>query len=69
MARTTCLVCLISTVSGHSKRKEKNQKCGASSRRITNLKQSILSFDIYGHNAAQGVKAITAFAIVAEMFA
>jgi hypothetical protein len=48
MARTTCLVCFISTVNGHSKKKkEKRLKCGASSRHIANLKQSIFSFDIY----------------------
>ncbi len=43
MARTACLVCLISTFSGCSKKeKEKeSQNCGASSGRITNLKQSI----------------------------
>jgi hypothetical protein len=45
MACTACLVCLISTVSGCSKKK---LKCGASSRHITNLKQSIFSFDING---------------------
>jgi hypothetical protein len=49
MARTTCLVCFISTVNGHSKKKkEKRLKCGASSRHIANLKQSIFSFDIDG---------------------
>ncbi len=49
------LVCFISTVTGRSnkKRKEKKNltfwKAGASSRHITNLKQSILeTFDIYG---------------------
>ncbi len=47
-ARTACLVCFTSTVNGHSKKK-KPWKTGASSGRITNLKQSILeTFDIYG---------------------
>ncbi len=41
MAHTACLVCLISTVSGRSK---KSLKCGISSGHITNLKQSIFSF-------------------------
>ncbi len=43
MARTACLVCLISTVSGHSKKmkRKKAWRCGASSRHITKLKQSI----------------------------
>ncbi len=51
MAHIACLVCFISTVNGHSKkRKEKKPiKTGASSRHIKNLKQSILeTFDIYG---------------------
>ncbi len=46
MVHATCLVCFISTFNGRSKKKGK--KCGASSRHITNLKQSIFSFDIYG---------------------
>jgi hypothetical protein len=53
MARTTCLVCFISTVNGCSKKKIKKKpwKMGASSGHITNLKQSILEiFDIYGLN-------------------
>ncbi len=55
MVRSACLVCFISTVNGCSnkKRKRKEEACpwkaGASSRHITNLKQSILeTFDIYG---------------------
>jgi hypothetical protein len=44
MACTAWLVCLISTVSGRSKKKK---KCGASSGHKTKLEQSI-SFDIYG---------------------
>jgi hypothetical protein len=49
MTRTACLVCLISTVSGCSKKREKkNQKCSASSMHTTKLEQSI-SLDIYGH--------------------
>jgi hypothetical protein len=46
MAPTACLVCFISTVNGHIKKK--GEKCGASSGHITNLKQYIFSFDIYG---------------------
>jgi hypothetical protein len=46
MAHTAYLVCFIGTVNGHSKKKRK--KCGASSWHITNLEQSIFSFDIYG---------------------
>ncbi len=50
------LVCFISTVNGYSDKKEKKRKeeaypwkAGASSRHITNLKQSILeTFNIYG---------------------
>ncbi len=54
MAHTACLVCFISIVNGRSKKKKRKEeacswKAGASSRHITNLKQSILeSFDIYG---------------------
>jgi hypothetical protein len=50
MAHTACLVCFISTVNGRSNKKRKEKKkAGASSRHITNLKQSILeTFDIYG---------------------
>ncbi len=51
MTCTTCLVCFISTVNCHSKKK--GLKCGASSGHITNLKQSIISFDIYGSNIVQ----------------
>jgi hypothetical protein len=52
MAHTACLVCFISTVNGHNKKKEKKKKpimsC-ASSGQITNLKQSIfVPFYIYG---------------------
>ncbi len=52
MAHTACLVCFISTVNGRSEKKEKKPiKTAASSRHITNLKQSILeTFDIYGLN-------------------
>ncbi len=50
MVDTACLVCFISTVNSCSKKK-KPIKTGASSRHITNLKQSILeTFDIYGTN-------------------
>ncbi len=45
MAHTAYLVCLISTVSGRSK---KTEKCSASIKHITNLEQSIFSIDIYG---------------------
>jgi hypothetical protein len=49
MAHTACLVCFISTVNGRSKKKKKQPwKTGASSGHITNLEQSILTFDIYG---------------------
>jgi hypothetical protein len=44
-ARTTCLVCFISTVNGHSKRKKEKKPSitsGASSGHITKLKQSII---------------------------
>jgi hypothetical protein len=44
MARTACLVCFISTVNGHSKKK--GYKCGSSSGHITNFKQSIFSYDM-----------------------
>jgi len=44
-SRTACLVCFIGTVNGHCKKiKNKPWKTGASSRHITNLKQSILNF-------------------------
>ncbi len=49
MARTTCLVCFISTVNGHSNKKKEEAyplKAGASSRHTTNLKQSILRLSI-----------------------
>ncbi len=52
MARTTCLVCFISTVNGHCNKKKKRKeeanpwKAGASSRHTTNLKQSILRLSI-----------------------
>ncbi len=53
MARTTCLVCFISTVNGHCNKKKKKRKeeaypwkAGASSRHTTNLKQSILRLSI-----------------------
>jgi hypothetical protein len=56
MVCTACLVCFISTVNGHSKKK-KPWKMGASSGHITNLKQSILeTFDIYGKNALKDWK-------------
>ncbi len=42
MANTACLVCFISTVNVHSKKKP--LKTGASSVHITNLKQSIFAF-------------------------
>jgi len=45
MAHTACLVCLISTVSGRSK---KSQNCGASSGHITKLKQSIYKIYMAG---------------------
>jgi hypothetical protein len=49
LAHAACLVCFISTVNGHTKKKrKKGSKCGASSGHITNLEQSIFSFDIYG---------------------
>jgi hypothetical protein len=48
MAHTACLVCLVSAVNGCSKKSL--GRAGASSVHITNLKQSIFSFDIYGTN-------------------
>ncbi len=49
MAHTACLVCLISTVNGCSKKKP--GKTSASSWHITNLEQSILeTFDIFDEN-------------------
>ncbi len=58
MACTACLVCFVSTVNGRSSKKKKRKedaytwKSGASSRHITNLKQSILeTFDIYGFHS------------------
>jgi len=36
-------------VSAARKKGKKGYKCGASSGHITNLKQSVFSFDIYGH--------------------
>jgi len=48
MAHTACLAYLVSTVNGCSKKSLGIG--GASSGQITNLKQPILSFDIYGGN-------------------
>jgi hypothetical protein len=45
MAHSACLVCLISTVSGRSK---KGPKWGANSGHTTKLEQSRFSLDIYG---------------------
>ncbi len=55
MARTAGLVCFISTVNGRSKKKKKKSpwKTGARSGHITNLKQSILTFDIYECNTPE----------------
>ncbi len=52
MGRTACLVCFISSVNGRSqktknKKKKLPWKTSARSRHITNLKQSILTLDIY----------------------
>jgi hypothetical protein len=52
MVCTACLVFFISTVNGRSKKKGKKKKklpwkTGATSGHITNLKQPILTFDIY----------------------
>ncbi len=52
MSHTSCLVCFISAVNGLSNKKRKEEaypwKTSASSRHITNPKQSILeTFDIY----------------------
>jgi hypothetical protein len=52
MARTACLVCFFSTVSGNCNKKKKRKeeayprKAGASSGHTTNLKQSILRLSI-----------------------
>jgi hypothetical protein len=51
-ASTACLVCFISTANGHCNKKKKRKeeaypwKTGASSRHITNIKQSILRLSI-----------------------
>jgi hypothetical protein len=52
MARTACLVFLISTVSGRSKKEAKNAlgRGGTSSRHITKLEQYKFSLDIYAHS-------------------
>jgi len=52
MAHTPCLVFLVSTVSGHSKKKAKNAlgRGSANSGPITKLEQSIFSLDIYALN-------------------
>jgi len=51
MARTACLVYLISTVNGHSKKKRKKAKNVALvAGTIKNIKQCFFSFDIYAHN-------------------
>jgi hypothetical protein len=59
-ARTSCLVCFISTVNGNNKKKEKKAKnvalLGGSSRHITNLKQSIFSSDIYRVSYTRGIR-------------
>ncbi len=54
-ARTACLVCFISTVNGHNKkRKEKKAIMGcARSGHITNLSNLFLPFDIYGITQAE----------------
>jgi hypothetical protein len=47
MVHTACLVCFISTVNGRSKKTTTGKclgKCGASSRRTTKLKQSIILY-------------------------
>ncbi len=49
MTCTTCLVFLVSTVNDRSKRSL--GRGTASGGHITNLKQSIISLDIYGHAA------------------
>jgi len=49
MAHTTCLVCLLSAVSGC--RKNALERGSASSGHITKLEQSIFSLDIYGASA------------------
>jgi len=54
MASTVCLVCLISTVNGRSK---KSLKCGITSGHTTKLEQSI-SLDIYGLNAVEKLWAL-----------
>jgi hypothetical protein len=52
MARTTCLVCFISTVNGCSYKKRKEEapwKAGASSWHITTLSNLFGTFAIYGY--------------------
>jgi hypothetical protein len=56
MAHTACLVCLIGTVSGQSK---KQKMLGASSGHIANIKQSIsfrCLWNICVHHAVQAVQ-------------
>jgi hypothetical protein len=45
MAHAACLVCFISTVNGHGKKKRKNVALVADT--YQTLKQSIFSFNIY----------------------
>ncbi len=49
MACTACLVCLISTVTGHSKKEKKLKMCGPGSKHTTKFELSI-SLDIYANN-------------------
>jgi hypothetical protein len=49
MARTACLVCIVSTVSCHSKKAKNDlERGGPSSRHTTELEQYRFSLDIYG---------------------
>jgi hypothetical protein len=53
MASSACLVCLVSTVSGHCK--NTLRRASANSRHITNLNNPLF-LDIYGHNYKQAMK-------------
>ncbi len=50
MACITCLVCLIHTVSGRSKKAQIALRCGTSNGYIAKLEQSRFSLDIYVNN-------------------
>ncbi len=72
-AHTACLVSFISAVMAAAKKKKEKPpwKTGTCSGHITNLKQSILTFDIYGidkSNPPQLLKPWTRFSNVSLRF-